>query len=407
MKVFKLKITLFGTKKEISRTIEVEPMMNLYLLHEIIQNVFGYKDDYPHLFLTSKGKDIDIEFEDELYLDGYFKKIKDTIFYAFEDQESYEFKVTLIGISAENRTENYPKLVAAKGNLGSELEISEEDILNIKNELELCVGGFKNITSEELLKNVKEAEFSLTKPLIKEILRRTEIKELLENDLDSLLLESKDVRVEKAAYLFNLFILLADMKSENLAEKFLEIISYSDEDLYSMFGEFTPYLKFCVNKTMVGNEKLYYEAVMQNETPLTINILGELIRAFNKTKNPELNNYLIEIASTELENEAYLVLRFLIFVQNGYSKIEKCMIQKMEEIKDQSLKDELNSLIKLAKKNSKKKGFKKKDVDELDNIFNVYLNIFSCDGDKYFSENLEKRMDSFYSNCLDMDYIYE
>ncbi|MGL4970556.1 IS1096 element passenger TnpR family protein [Cetobacterium sp.] len=407
MKVFKLKITLFGTKKEISRTIEVEPMMNLYLLHEIIQNVFGYKDDYPHLFLTSKGKDIDIEFEDELYLDGYFKKIKDTIFYVFEDQESYEFKVTLIGISAENRTENYPKLIAAKGNLGSELEISEEDILNIKNELELCVGGFKNITSEELLKNVKEAEFSLTKPLIKEILRRTEIKELLENDLDSLLLESKDVRVEKAAYLFNLFILLADMKSENLAEKFLEIISYSDEDLYSMFGEFTPYLKFCVNKTMVGNEKLYYEAVMQNETPLTINILGELIRAFNKTKNPELNNYLIEIASTELENEAYLVLRFLIFVQNGYSKIEKCMIQKMEEIKDQSLKDELNSLIKLAKKNSKKKGFKKKDVDELDNIFNVYLNIFSCDGDKYFSENLEKRMDSFYSNCLDMDYIYE
>lgn len=407
MKVFRLKITLFDDKKEISRTIEVEGMMNLYALHQIIQNIFGYKEDYPHLFLTSKGKDIDIEYEDELYLDRYFKKIKDTMFYVFEDQKSYEFKVTLIGISPEDRTEDYPKLIAAKGNLDSELDISDEEVLNIKSELDLCIGGFKNLTSKELLEEIKEADFSLVKPLIKEILRRTQLKELLEKDLDSLLLESKDIKVEKAAYLFNLFILLAEMKSENLAEKFLEIVSYSDEDLHSMFGEFTPYLKFCVNKTMVGNEKLYYEAVMQNETPLTINILGELIRMFNKTKNPELNNYLIEIASTELESEAYSVLRFLIFVQNGYSKIEKLMIQKMEEIKDEALKDELKMLIELAKKNRKKKGFKKKDIYELDDIFNVYLNIFSCDGDKYFSENLESRMDTLFSDYSDMEYFYE
>ncbi|MGL5703309.1 MAG: IS1096 element passenger TnpR family protein [Cetobacterium sp.] len=407
MKVFRLKITLFDDEKEISRTIEVEGMMNLYALHQIIQNIFGYKEDYPHLFLTSKGKDIDIEYEDELYLDRYFKKIKDTMFYVFEDQKSYEFKVTLIGISPEDRTEDYPKLIAAKGNLDSELDISDEEVLNIKSELDLCIGGFKNLTSKELLEEIKEADFSLVKPLIKEILRRTQLKELLEKDLDSLLLESKDIKVEKAAYLFNLFILLAEMKSENLAEKFLEIVSYSDEDLHSMFGEFTPYLKFCVNKTMVGNEKLYYEAVMQNETPLTINILGELIRMFNKTKNPELNNYLIEIASTELESEAYSVLRFLIFVQNGYSKIEKLMIQKMEEIKDEALKDELKMLIELAKKNRKKKGFKKKDIYELDDIFNVYLNIFSCDGDKYFSENLESRMDTLFSDYSDMEYFYE
>ncbi|MGL4789373.1 MAG: IS1096 element passenger TnpR family protein [Cetobacterium sp.] len=407
MKVFRLKITLFDDEKEISRTIEVEGMMNLYALHQIIQNIFGYKEDYPHLFLTSKGKDIDIEYEDELYLDRYFKKIKDTMFYVFEDQKSYEFKVTLIGISPEDRTEDYPKLIAAKGNLDSELDISDEEVLNIKSELDLCIGGFKNLTSKELLEEIKEADFSLVKPLIKEILRRTQLKELLEKDLDSLLLESKDIKVEKAAYLFNLFILLAEMKSENLAEKFLEIVSYSDEDLHSMFGEFTPYLKFCVNKTMVGNEKLYYEAVMQNETPLTINILGELIRMFNKTKNPELNNYLIEIASTELESEAYSVLRFLIFVQNGYSKIEKLMIQKMEEIKDEALKDELKMLIELVKKNSKKKGFKKKDIYELDDIFNVYLNIFSCDGDKYFSENLENRMDTLFSDYSDMEYFYE
>ncbi|MGL6130353.1 MAG: IS1096 element passenger TnpR family protein [Fusobacteriaceae bacterium] len=406
MKIIRLKITLFKAKKEISRTIEVEPTTDLYYLHHIIQNVFGYKEEFGHLFLTSKGKEIDIELEDELYLEKYFKKIKDMIFYAFENKITYEFKITLVGIFPENRLEDYPKLIAAQGNLESEFDLSEDDILNIKNKLELFISGLKNITSEELLEEIKKAEFSLDKVLIKEIIRRDEFKKLLEKELDSLLLESKDIKIEKASYLFNLFILLAEMKSENLAEKFLEIISYSDEDLHSIFGEFTPYLKFCVNKTMIGNEKLYYKAVMENETPLTINILGELIKAFHKTKNSELNDYLIKIASAELKSEAYSVLRFLIFIQNGYTKIEKVMIQKLEEIKDEALKTELNSLINIAKKNNKKKSLKKIDVDQFDDIFNVYLKIFSCLGDKYFSENLEKRMEDLYSNYSNADNIF-
>jgi len=66
-------------------------------------------------------------------------------------------------------------------------ELDEREIKFIKEVLNCFNGGYKNMSSEKLLKEMKTLGFCLTSSFIKEILNRKDTKELMEKELTNIM----------------------------------------------------------------------------------------------------------------------------------------------------------------------------------------------------------------------------
>ena len=219
----------------------------------------------------------------------------------------------------------------------------------------------ENESSKELLKKVKENKFNLTAPLLKEVLKRKDIKQLMEKELEALLGRTEATIKKNSSYLFNLIMLLNEFKSRVVYKKIPEISNYSQSFLEKVFGDFIVYLEPIFLEGVLKNEKIYYEKSIQNQNQLTLYMIKALTIQFSKYGKKELEEYLIVIAIKKIEpkDELYTVLKLITLVENGYSKAETNLNAKRRNIKNPEIFDFFEIYHKEKMKGQKKKTTKK------------------------------------------------
>lgn len=91
------------------------------------------------------------------------------------------------------------------------------------------------------------------------------MKVLMEKELITSLERTKITINKNSSYIFNLFLLLAKLKSKIVLNQLFQITDYSKDFLEKIFGEFIIYFEFVCFKVIEGNEKLFYEKILENE----------------------------------------------------------------------------------------------------------------------------------------------
>jgi Plasmid pRiA4b ORF-3-like protein len=119
--VFRLKVTLKGSRPPIWRRLEVEPGITLFQLHRVLQRAMGWTDSHLHQFW--KGRTCygspDPEFgmhrqsERQTHLLEVFDGLKDRIVYEYDFGDGWEHDVVLEAVV--RRTAETPRVLDGRG----------------------------------------------------------------------------------------------------------------------------------------------------------------------------------------------------------------------------------------------------------------------------------------------------
>ncbi|HCT29518.1 MAG TPA: hypothetical protein DIW31_02015 [Bacteroidales bacterium] len=104
-KIFEIKASLQGVKSEISRTFQVDSSINLQVLHEVFQALFGWENFHLHFYQDFKSQDI--KKEDQVKLLDVIAKGED-LTYVYDYGDSWTIKCSLIRIFDDSATGKYP-----------------------------------------------------------------------------------------------------------------------------------------------------------------------------------------------------------------------------------------------------------------------------------------------------------
>ena len=104
-KIFEVKATLAGVKSEISRTFQVDSSINLQVLHEVFQAVFGWENFHLHFYQDLSGKDI--KKEDQVELKQVLSKTE-RLKYVYDYGDSWTLDVSLLRIFEDSTINKYP-----------------------------------------------------------------------------------------------------------------------------------------------------------------------------------------------------------------------------------------------------------------------------------------------------------
>ena len=122
-RVYRLKVTLRGSRPSIWRRVEVSADVTLFKLHQILQIVMGWTDSHLHHFErgnTYYGQP-DPEFgmqrqnERRVQLAEVLRKPKDRMHYEYDFGDGWEHDVVLESITLAGPGEHLPRVLAGKG----------------------------------------------------------------------------------------------------------------------------------------------------------------------------------------------------------------------------------------------------------------------------------------------------
>lgn len=121
--VFRLKVTLRGSRPPIWRRFEAPGDVTLYQLHRILQVVMGWTDSHLHQFRRGNIRygQSDPEFgvrrqnERKVRLVDVLRKAKDRMVYDYDFGDGWEHDVALESVSPPAPGAQYPRVVAGKG----------------------------------------------------------------------------------------------------------------------------------------------------------------------------------------------------------------------------------------------------------------------------------------------------
>lgn len=242
------------------------------------------------------------------------------------------------------------------------------------------------LSSKEILKQIKE--FNLSEETIKEILKRKNMKNLMVKELETQLSRSEATIAKNAAYIFNLFILLSEFKSENLVEFLLKIADYPEKFLNKIFAEFISHFKFVCFASFTKNEKLFYEKISKNQNGITLCMIATLTKSFLKTKDKELEKYLQEIALESSKNEMYDISKLILMINCGYIDAEINLNKKRKKIKDLNVRVIIEAY--REEERLRKKQKKSRKILKPLKILEIYSAIKKVNGNKNYYKDKEK-----------------
>ncbi len=104
-KIFEIKATLQGLKSEVYRTFQVDSSINLQVLHEVFQALFGWENFHLHFYQDHKSQDI--KKEDQVKLSDAIAKGED-LKYVYDYGDSWTIKCELIRIFDDSAINKYP-----------------------------------------------------------------------------------------------------------------------------------------------------------------------------------------------------------------------------------------------------------------------------------------------------------
>jgi len=108
-KIFEIKASLIGLKFEVSRTFQVNSSINLQVLHEVFQALFGWENFHLHFYQTAKGDDI--KKEDQIKLHEVLSKGAN-LTYVYDYGDSWTIDITLLKEFEDTTTNKYPLCVS-------------------------------------------------------------------------------------------------------------------------------------------------------------------------------------------------------------------------------------------------------------------------------------------------------
>jgi len=104
-KIFEIKATLQGLKSEVYRTFQVDSSINLQVLHEVFQALFGWENFHLHFYQDHKSQDI--KKEDQVKLSDVIAK-GENLTYVYDYGDSWTIKCELIRIFDDLAINKYP-----------------------------------------------------------------------------------------------------------------------------------------------------------------------------------------------------------------------------------------------------------------------------------------------------------
>ncbi|MHC1703610.1 MAG: plasmid pRiA4b ORF-3 family protein [Tenuifilaceae bacterium] len=111
VKIFEIKANLVGMKFEISRTFQVESIINLQILHEVFQALFSWENFHLHFYQDADGKDI--KKEDQVLLEQVLAKNRN-LKYVYDYGDSWTLDLTLIKTFEDPDLSKYPRCIDGK-----------------------------------------------------------------------------------------------------------------------------------------------------------------------------------------------------------------------------------------------------------------------------------------------------
>ncbi|MGL6025000.1 MAG: hypothetical protein ACRC0F_10335, partial [Cetobacterium sp.] len=149
----------------------------------------------------------------------------------------------------------------------------------------------------EVLKLLKESEFLLKKELAQKIFQTKNLEEILEKELKVLLSRKERTIKKRAAYLFNLFMVLAQFKNKNLIYNIVLLSNYSNKFLENIFGEFLEYFDSICFEVIDKKEQFYYENIKGKSSKINLSMIVALVQkyrfTYDKEKKQQLEKYII------------------------------------------------------------------------------------------------------------------
>lgn len=112
-KIFEIKATLVGLKWEVSRTFQVNSLINLQILNEVFQALFGWENYHLHFYRDMNGHEI--KKEDQVILDQVISKEK-TLTYIYDFGDSWTLKLDLLNAFEDSNSQKYPICISGVHN---------------------------------------------------------------------------------------------------------------------------------------------------------------------------------------------------------------------------------------------------------------------------------------------------
>lgn len=104
-KIFEIKATLQGLKSEVNRTFQIDSSINLQVLHEVFQALFGWENFHLHFYQDFNLQDI--KKEDQVKLHEAIAKGED-LTYVYDYGDSWTIKCQLIKVFDDSTKGKYP-----------------------------------------------------------------------------------------------------------------------------------------------------------------------------------------------------------------------------------------------------------------------------------------------------------
>jgi len=121
--VYRLKVTLRGSRPAIWRRLEVGAGVSLFQLHDILQLVMGWTDSHLHQFrrgstyygLPDPEMGMDRENERRVHLSDVLRRPKDRMVYEYDFGDGWEHDIVLEAISPAAGDKSPVRVLAGKG----------------------------------------------------------------------------------------------------------------------------------------------------------------------------------------------------------------------------------------------------------------------------------------------------
>jgi hypothetical protein len=121
--IFRLKVTLRGSRPPIWRRVEVPAGVTLFQFHRILQIAMGWMDSHLHQFRRGNSLygEPDPEYgvhrhnEKKVQLQDVLSEPRDRMIYEYDFGDSWEHEVLLVAITAPSPGAHYPQVLAGKG----------------------------------------------------------------------------------------------------------------------------------------------------------------------------------------------------------------------------------------------------------------------------------------------------
>jgi hypothetical protein len=106
-KIFEIKASLVGINPEIYRTFRVDSSINLQILHEVFQALFGWENFHLHFYRDAKGGDVPVKKEDQVLLSEVLA-IGHNLTYIYDYGDSWTIDLTLLNSFDDSTAGIYP-----------------------------------------------------------------------------------------------------------------------------------------------------------------------------------------------------------------------------------------------------------------------------------------------------------